>query len=218
MQKSTWKIIAIISMIFNVLYLCVEYSEKLPQEEQEAIRVREKSAFYAFGLKGLAEAYLAKEDFKRALELFEESYLHNPSDAGLLLNMGYTHKRLGELKMAEHYYLAAIASGNNNTVYKACNNLANTYREQGRIDLAEDVYREAIKLKPQNWLALYNYAVMLQESGSKAKGDSILFELEKATVPQPIVLMRLRLGFLEAGMPDSANIRLERAKRIQGIK
>jgi len=162
-----------------------------------------------FYQRGLAEAYLAKDELEFAFRAFEKASVINPYDVRALTNMGYIRKKQGRMEEAERLYQRAISVDNTN--YNAFNSLANIYTQQGEDSLAIQYYRRAIDLRPGSYLALYNLSVLFRKLGRTEEADSLLQELEKASLPRPIILLKRGMDLISDGMLDSAKIRFKRA-------
>ena len=97
-------------------------------------------------------------DFKKAIELVNEDKLDAALDAFLLMtknypqlagpyaNIGVIHSRNKKFEKAEAFLL--IAKDKNKTNHKVMNQLALTYRHQGKFDLAKAEYELAINQSP----------------------------------------------------------------------
>ncbi len=162
-----------------------------------------------FYQRGLAEAYLAKDEPELAFRAFERADSINPGDARALIGMGYIRKKQGRMEEAEGLYQRAISVDSTN--YNAFNSLANIYAQQGKDSFAIQYYRGAINLRPGSYPALYNLSVLLRNLGRTEEADSLLQELEKASLPRPIILLKRGMDFVSDGMPDSAKLRFKRA-------
>jgi len=74
--------------------------------------------------------------------------------------LALAHKGLGQFGEAEASYLKSLAL---NLQPHVITNLANLYRQQGRLDEAENRYKDALNVDPKNVPALVNYGQLLME-------------------------------------------------------
>jgi len=162
-----------------------------------------------FYQRGLGEAHLAKGELKLSYKAFERASVISAFDARALTSMGYIRKKQGRLEEAEGLYRRAISVDSTN--YNAFNSLANIYARQGKDSLAIQYYQSAINLNPGNYMARYNLSVLLRNLGRTQKADSLIQELEKVSLPQPVILLKRGTDFISDGMLDSAKVRFERA-------
>ena len=172
----------------------------------DAVAKEPRAGFFR---RGLAEAYLAKDEFELAFGEFEQASVINPYDARALTSMGYIRKKQGSLEEADSLYRQAISLDGTN--YNAINSMANIYAQQGKDSLAIQYYQRAIDLRPGNYLAAYNFSVLLRNLGRTEEADRLLEGLEKADLPRPVILLKRGIDFVSDGMPDSAKARFKRA-------
>ncbi len=74
--------------------------------------------------------------------------------------LALAHKGLGQLYEAEASYLKSLEL---NSQPHVITNLANLYRQQGRLDEAENRYKDALNADPKNVPALVNYGQLLTD-------------------------------------------------------
>jgi len=159
--------------------------------------------------KGLANAYLEREELDRAFEVFQKAVFLSPYDTGILNNMAYILKEQGRLADAEKVYQRTLSIDPSN--FNAWNSLGNSYAQEGKDSLAISCYLKALEIGPDNYMASTNLATIYRKFGNKEEADRLMQELEKASLPQPVVLLRRGMTFVEEGRPDSARLRFERA-------
>ena len=112
--------------------------------------------FYFF-LKNLKGATLiAQEDYKEAVEAYEEALLINPLDHEVCNNLGIAYKRMGVLEKAVKSYTKALEL--NPKYVNAYNNLGIALTEMGEHQNAIDNFHQAISLNNKYAEAYFNLA------------------------------------------------------------
>ena len=92
-----------------------------------------------------ASLRLEAHDVEGARALYERALAANPDNAQASLGMGIVLERLGHGDEAAAYYARSIAADPDPAAY---NNLGVWYQRRGKLDEAEDAYRNAIALRP----------------------------------------------------------------------
>ena len=125
-----------------------------------------------------------KASLSNARTMFDDLYKNNPSYLGALLNSADISFQLDEIDKAKDQYLNALTQLENSQVESidepsssavvnepspnadtfkvhALNQLGLIERRQGQFEQAEDYYRKALKLAPDNTATLKNLAILL---------------------------------------------------------
>ena len=122
-------------------------------------RIEKQKTDEHYHLRGVA--YLAHEQYDRAIADFTESLRLQPRNAGALNNRGQTHYLKGAYKAAVDDYTAAIGIDAKNPL--VLNNRALAYIELNDMNSAMNDLQEALKLVPQYPEALNNRGVVYQK-------------------------------------------------------
>lgn len=106
-----------------------------------------------------------------AISLYEEIFprYKNTSVYG---SLGYLYNLKGDLEKALHFNLEAYEYNKSGQVI--LDNLGQTYYLMGNYEKAEETYKRLMELKPQFPEAYYDYALVLEELGDKAKSLDML--------------------------------------------
>jgi predicted O-linked N-acetylglucosamine transferase (SPINDLY family) len=111
-------------------------------------------------------AYLARNDFPRAIEAYQEALSLAPELVEALYNCGVSFHKQGELGSAADCYRQAIRRSPE--LAEAHFNLAHACDELNRFDEAEAAYREVLRLQPENAAAAYNLGYLHKSRGNYA--------------------------------------------------
>ena len=106
----------------------------------------------------LAEKYRAAKDYRRAIEMFQQSIAIQPTVRGLN-GLGITYYRMGRHEDAVRSFKEALALRPNESAVHY--NLGLAYQDLGRHEEAASTFREALRLKPDNHAASDGLAVSL---------------------------------------------------------
>ncbi|MBT1444308.1 hypothetical protein KJI95_07185 [Shewanella sp. JM162201] len=120
----------------------------------------------------------------RAMRGYQRVHVDRP----MLLAMFYNNLAAEALVTGDHdkaYGLIRLSLAQSTAFVPAFNTLAILYRYHGREDLAEFVYREALKLEPQNMTTLYNLALILADQDRLSEWAEIHKVLELARIRNP---------------------------------
>lgn len=168
-----------------------------------------KNPQMSFYYKGLASSYLAAGDLDKAYQTFARAAELAPHDAGIWTGMGYIRKKQGEMSAALELYGRALAE--DSTSFHAYNSMGNIYAQSGNDSLATAYYLKALRLNPGHYMSVSNLAGVYRRMGKAKAADSLMATLEAGRLPQPVILLKRGMEFIEDGMLDSARLRLERA-------
>ncbi len=101
----------------------------------------------AFNWNNLGREYFEKGDITHAIEAFEKALAVMPKKALFLNNLGMCHFVNHEDDLAIHYCAKAVESSPNAQRY---HNLGRAYFRKANYASAEDYYRRALSLEPEN--------------------------------------------------------------------
>jgi len=198
---------------------------QLGQEEQQRLvrRYTENAEVYELYLKGRLHLFrLTPPEMQTAISYFEQAIAMEPSFALAHVGLASAHFRLplaGSLRSTEHYPVAKAAA------LKALDiddQLAEAYALLGWIAFwfdwnwpsAEDYFRKAQRLDPNNAESHLGYAHLLSNTG---KHREALAEAKRARELDPLFMLASALEcqfLLHAGQADAA---LEKLHRIEAL-
>jgi tetratricopeptide (TPR) repeat protein len=162
----------------NLGYLLVMDTEKLMNESQTAKTQTEFQKYEAQKMLNLSEAeklyhdalaidpksvyamvnlghlYLMREEYPRALDIFQKAELIKPNDPVLQFNLGVTYSSLEQKDKAREHYEKALKAKSN--YYEALNNLGIIEINDGNTDKAIELFNEATRISRFPALAYYN--------------------------------------------------------------
>ena len=117
--------------------------------------ILEKKPAHTQALRLLISAYLRMEDFDRAINACQQLAVHDSTDAGVLVALGYLYQRIGDTILAEQYYQQGLALDPD--VIAAYQGLGWIYLKTGRLERALDMASETTERRPHYAL---NYILM----------------------------------------------------------
>ncbi|MGB9622120.1 MAG: tetratricopeptide repeat protein, partial [Brevinematia bacterium] len=149
--------------------------------------------------------------FKEALEIFLELYKSNPKSQEYAYYVGITYANLGNYDIALNYLL--FATKDNSNYYKFIN--ANMvcgyiYTIKGEYKLAENCFRDVLKINPNSVSALVALSYVFQKT---KRYDQSLIYLKKAfeiDPDNPRVLNAIAYVYAELGINLSEALRYAR--------
>ena len=104
------------------------------------------------------KAYQAGE-YSQALDGFLDLQVERPQDAAVMMNVGSSHYRLGDLESAARSFEGAGAAGDDRLRAQAWYDLGNVAYRQSRFEEAIDAYHRSLDLDPQDADAKFNLEV-----------------------------------------------------------
>lgn len=121
---------------------------------------------WVFNYTNLGLAYNKTGQYQKEKRLYTEAEQNFPSDPFLLYRQAILELSQGRLKRAEEYIdrYVSICKENKASEAAIANNLAGIYRQAGKPDKAEEFYRKALSLEPQNIWYLNALAYFLIDS------------------------------------------------------
>ena len=143
---------------------------------------------HAFLLKGLGHAYLEAGLLDSSLKYFHESAMVAPQGGAEWHNIAHVLKQQGYLNIPKHFYLKATGKARFKKVYLSFNSLGNIYAEQDSMEKAVFCWKTAMKIKPGNYMASYNYATYLVAAGERAEAKRVLRPFYDRRLPRPEVV------------------------------
>ena len=117
--------------------------------------ILEQYPVHTQALRLLISAYLRMENFDRAIDACQQLAVRDSTDASALVTLGYLYQRIGDLILAEQYYLQGLAL--NPDVIAAYQGLGWIYLKTGQLDRALDMASETAERRPHYAL---NYILM----------------------------------------------------------
>lgn len=144
---------------------------------------------YASLLRDAGDLAGAEERYRRALEV-------EPENEWAMIGLARTLREHGEggvdeLVRLSSPYVSRLRARSGEVAALAA--LASFLRSGGELESAEDLYRQALELEPENEWALRGYAALLRERGQAARAD---FLFKRAWFIQKIRERPHEVGFL----------------------
>lgn len=151
---------------------------------------------------GMAETALAAGELERARIAFNDAHQRNPKDVNPVLGLARISVMKRELDQAESLYTQAQGLAASTDV-RAMLGLGVTRDMQGRHHEAQDLYRKALEIQPENSDVRNNYGLSLALSGEPRLAVNVLLEI--ATTPSaPQARQNLALAYGLLGNKDAA--------------
>jgi type IV pilus assembly protein PilF len=139
-------------------------------------------------------------DQRKALAHYEEAAKLGKDNADVLNNVAVYLCRNGEFKRGEQYFLAAVASPLYKTPEVGYTNAGRCARADGRAKDAEQYFRKALSLKPDQADALLQMAQLEHEGGTDLQARAFL---QRYLAVAPASAQALWLGYgIERKMGD----------------
>ena len=130
-----------------------------PAKESEPTGERDLSVSYENG----AEAYEAGA-YDEALSRFIELQVERPQDPALMMNIGSTYYRKGDLEAAKRGFGAAAATSAEDAMRaQAVYNLGNVAYREERLEEAVELYKSALEIDPDDMDAKFNLEFVRNE-------------------------------------------------------
>jgi len=114
----------------------------------------------------LGMTYLATKEDAEAFRRFHKAIELNPRDVTSAQNLAALYMEHRDFQKA--YTAMSLASGGNHDI-RFLNNFAIASATKGKLDQAESLYREALKISPNSKEVLFNYAILQIDYQSKFK-------------------------------------------------
>lgn len=97
--------------------------------------------------------FISKGDYIESINYLQQAHYifagilpeHDPRIRSLLMDLGVAHEKKGEFEEAIHYYRQSIIGNTTPSVIKSYRNLANAFRNAGKMKEAEESYLKAIE-------------------------------------------------------------------------
>ncbi|MCX8029581.1 MAG: tetratricopeptide repeat protein [Brevinematales bacterium] len=152
-----------------------------------------------------------KKNFKDALELFKELLKRNPDNYEYNYYVGLTYANLGYFDLALNYLLHSARTNKNYYISIHSNMVCGyIYTLRKEYKLAENCFREVLKINPQSVSALVAIAYVFEKSN---RYDQSIIYLKKAMEiddSNPRVLNALAYIYAEKGINLTEAVRLAR--------
>lgn len=152
-------------------------------DDEQAIEAFEQSAKYAGEMAGLplfnlGNAYQRQGEFAKAAQSFQAATEADPTMADAWINLGRLMDDGGGHQEALDCYQIALKIDDQDPV--TWSNQGNSFRSLQMIDQAEDSYRKALALNPNEWPAKIGLGAVLALQGSN-EGLDLIAEVSEAT-------------------------------------
>ena len=109
-----------------------------------------------------AEAYADQGELHTAIQVYQEAVGNKANGAGLHYNLGRAYQLLGEYPLAVESFLTAIRM--DRAFMQPYINLGGVYYQMNRHAEAEEVWRQALRLQPENQTVQDNLDILKRES------------------------------------------------------
>ena len=159
----------------------------------------------------LGVVYKEREEFDKAVELFEKSLRANRNYTAVYYNMGDVQYRSGNYENALAYLKQALTGKLNPQLHlDILNKLGRTYGAMGRREKAIEIFEEAIKLFPSSIVLLNNLGVQYMKNNQI---DSAIETFEKALKirEEDYILRNLAIAYAERGDKEKVRLLYKRA-------
>jgi tetratricopeptide (TPR) repeat protein len=201
-----------ILFLFGILF-CVTAS--VAQQPATSRTATNQSAIPTSPLLTEAEALLREGRIADAKSKIQEELQHNPvnADAYDLLGVAYVNEKdfPGALEAFQHALKLAPNS------LRTRNSIANVYFVQGELDLAEQEFRDVLRVAPGNRDANYNLGLVLLAQGAPAKAIPYFQRVRPANRESKFSLARAYLlaGRSAEGLKSATELSNENKNDIQ---
>ncbi|GEM_PF-4102826 len=102
----------------------------------------------------LANLHVQAGNYRKAMEYYSNALLLEPNNAGILNNLGFIHRRLGNIDIAEVFFNQALSY--EKQLPSAHRHLAHIYFEKQAYNKAIDEYKKAAHILPADAALTYN--------------------------------------------------------------
>jgi Flp pilus assembly protein TadD len=152
--------------------------------------------------------------FEEAIEHFQAAAAINPRDAFSQLDLGVCEKRLGNFPAAVKHYQSALDLSTEPTLRAtAFSNLGSIYRVQKNYARAEESYKSALELQPDNLFALVGMGLVAQKLGELNRAIEY-FSRAVAAQPSDSEYLLLAQALDTRGRKQEAAAAYQRAQQI----
>ena len=155
------------------------------------------------------DAWVLKEDFKRAIPLYEKAMELDPASPKAPLAMALALTKLERFDEAREYYTKCLSLDPENS--QAHNNLGLWYDRRGESAEAERQFLEAIRLKPNSSQAHNNLGMAYGKRGEGALAVREFVEAIRLNSSNPRFYTNLGLMYYQVGQKDKAKSLWEKA-------
>lgn len=152
-------------------------------QAQQAQQLARDQQLFASALALMQAADASEADLRKAKAQFEQLLAKNPAYLGAALNSADIAYRLQQFDEARTSYLAVVAQADQQQMRfqaHSLNQLGLLAREQGAFEMAEQYYREALNLEPDNPVIIRNLAILLDLYRGQLSEALVLYERYQA--------------------------------------
>jgi len=178
---------------FRLANVCMEKElyAKAITNFTKALKLDENNSEYRLGL---AESFISKQWYDEAIEHLEILTSRYPQDAFYWRRLGFAmnHGNYYDGAIAAYRRALAVEPGNEENLVgltSAILNKGNRTQEEGELDKARELFKGAINIYPQNWVASHNLAMLEAEAGDLEEAHRVM---ERAIEMHPHIF---RLNF-----------------------
>ena len=200
-------------------------SHRIPRSDAErlasALPFRGVSETYEFGRNSLSlgSAFFQRGYFDQAETAFRRALRDDPSSAEASYGLGSVYLKQDKAREARESFERAVklSASYPDTLPSAWNNLGLLATREGHMDEAAGYFQEALRVSPDNWIAVENLgnAYRLQKRWDEARKT---LERALAARPQdPEANYNLAMVFAQTGEPERAYEYLRKALQLRPI-
>lgn len=153
-------------------------------------------------LAGLAETYVAQQQYERAMKILSEEVRKNPKADALRLMMARTATQAGSFDHAIATYQQLLATRPQNASFAM--ELGNAYREKGNFPKAIEELQKAVQLNPKDPITHLALGMAFYSSGNNVEAIRSYRQAFSLQPSNPIIMNNLAYSLAESG--NGANL------------
>jgi tetratricopeptide (TPR) repeat protein len=161
----------------------------------------------------LIASLIRRKEFDQARHLLDAALEKNPSSAPHYNWLGVVLQLQAQYDEAEKAFQKAIAIDSKNADYRA--GLGALYLAKGNSPSAQESLKEALRIKPNFPLALYNMGIALAMQGKSSEAIPFFEQAGRAGPPTVGLLNALAKAYQETGQTPKAIQALQRSLALQ---
>lgn len=185
-------------------------SKRFKEAESMFNRLATES-YDAKAVAGLAETYVAQQQYDRAMKILSDEVRKEPKADALRLMMAKTAMQAGKYEEAIAAYQQLAASRPKNP--SLAMELGNAYREKGDLPTAIAELKKAIEINPKNPTAHLALGMALYSSGNNAEAIKAYRQVLALQPNNPSAMNNLAYGLAEMGGGAELEEALQTAQR-----
>lgn len=189
----------------------VDQSLEDAQTQQQALQLEQDQQAFQHALQQMQATEATDADLLQAQVVFDSLYQANPDYLGALVNSADISYRLQQHEQAEAAYTKVLAQLENTVdtptqpkVFRvhSLNQLALLAREKGQFEQAENYYRQALALAPENPTVIRNLAILLDLYRGKLAEALALYEQYQSLQQEPDAKVKDWIFDLKNRLPE----------------